>query len=66
MVYFWRLRVISTKYGHESTYFFMKNRKKKKGIVLTFLVHNPYKVVLTELSFFWTKYEHGTRGSFIK
>ena len=43
--------VCLTKYGHESSDSFMKNRKKK-GILLTSLAHNPYNVVLTELTFF--------------
>ena len=60
--------VFSTKYGHESIGFFREwtffdkiwvweqwffhEKWKKKGIPLTFLAHNPYNVVLTELIFF--------------
>ena len=40
-----------TKYGHASIYFFMENQGKK-GILLTFLAHDPNNVVLTELTFF--------------
>ena len=36
---FFRMEVLLTKYGHKSSDFFMRNRKKK-GILLTFLAHN--------------------------
>ena len=45
--------------------FFLK-KSRKKCIVLTSLAPNPFIVVLTELTFFWTKYGHGTRGFLIK
>ena len=53
-----------TKYWHESNGFLLKIWRKKKGILLIFLVHNI--VYFWQNGHFLTKYRHDSRGFFMK